>query len=196
MKAIPRHIHLCRTANMSWRTCVVVKQIQSNPMLMQYHLTLFDFFPSFGCSVYAQCQNTRKRKRKWVSWFTLVSEQAPVTRIQTSTFFYAIRSLINRGSLSWSKSWQLLACHAYIVFQFSSLQWLWKFYLAPFIHAPVVYADISESEGDDLHARYMCGTGWRATLPSLGQHFVHCWWNTNTCDLVVVVNFISNRTQQ
>ena len=26
-----RHIHLCRTANMSWRTCVVVKQIQSNP---------------------------------------------------------------------------------------------------------------------------------------------------------------------
>ena len=32
MKAIPRHIHLCRTANMSWRTCVVVKQIQSNPI--------------------------------------------------------------------------------------------------------------------------------------------------------------------
>ena len=25
-----RHIYLCRTANMSWRTCVVVKQIQSN----------------------------------------------------------------------------------------------------------------------------------------------------------------------
>ena len=24
-----RHIYLCRTANMSWRTCVVVKQIQS-----------------------------------------------------------------------------------------------------------------------------------------------------------------------
>ena len=32
MKAIPRHIHLCRMANMSWRTCVVVKQIQSNPI--------------------------------------------------------------------------------------------------------------------------------------------------------------------
>ena len=30
MKATLRHIHLCRTANMSWRTCVVVKQIQSN----------------------------------------------------------------------------------------------------------------------------------------------------------------------
>ena len=26
------NIHLCRTANMSWRTCVVVKQIQSNPI--------------------------------------------------------------------------------------------------------------------------------------------------------------------
>ena len=42
------------------------------------------------------------------------SEKAPVTRIQTSTFFDAIRNFINRGSLSWSKSWQLLACHAYI----------------------------------------------------------------------------------
>ena len=31
MKITLRHIYLCRTANMSWRTCVVVKQIQSNP---------------------------------------------------------------------------------------------------------------------------------------------------------------------
>ena len=31
MKATLRHIYLCRTANMSWRTCVVIKQIQSNP---------------------------------------------------------------------------------------------------------------------------------------------------------------------
>ena len=31
MKATLRHIYLCRTANMSWRTSVVVKQIQSNP---------------------------------------------------------------------------------------------------------------------------------------------------------------------
>ena len=30
MKATLRHIYLCRTANMSWRTCVVIKQIQSN----------------------------------------------------------------------------------------------------------------------------------------------------------------------
>ena len=30
MKATLRHSYLCRTANMSWRTCVVVKQIQSN----------------------------------------------------------------------------------------------------------------------------------------------------------------------
>ena len=30
MKATLRHIYSCRTANMSWRTCVVVKQIQSN----------------------------------------------------------------------------------------------------------------------------------------------------------------------
>ena len=32
MKATLRHIYLWRTANMSWRTCVVVKQIQSNPI--------------------------------------------------------------------------------------------------------------------------------------------------------------------
>ena len=32
MKATLRHIYLCRTANMSWRTCVVVKQIQSNQL--------------------------------------------------------------------------------------------------------------------------------------------------------------------
>ena len=32
MKATLRHIYLCRTANMSWRTCVVVNQIQSNPI--------------------------------------------------------------------------------------------------------------------------------------------------------------------
>ena len=32
MKATLGHIYLCRTANMSWRTCVVVKQIQSNPI--------------------------------------------------------------------------------------------------------------------------------------------------------------------
>ena len=31
MKVTLRHIYLCRTANISWRTCVVVKQIQSNP---------------------------------------------------------------------------------------------------------------------------------------------------------------------
>ena len=29
-------LELCRTANMSWRTCVVVKQIQSNPIYNQY----------------------------------------------------------------------------------------------------------------------------------------------------------------
>ena len=29
-KQLFRQIYLCRTANMSWRTCVVVKQIQSN----------------------------------------------------------------------------------------------------------------------------------------------------------------------
>ena len=32
MKATLRHIHLCRTANMSWRMCVIVKQIQSNQL--------------------------------------------------------------------------------------------------------------------------------------------------------------------
>ena len=32
MKAILRHIYMCRTANMSWRMYVVLKQIQSNPM--------------------------------------------------------------------------------------------------------------------------------------------------------------------
>ena len=47
----------------------------------------FDFLSSFDCSVNTRCQNTRKRKRKWVSWFMIVSEKAPVTRIQTSTFF-------------------------------------------------------------------------------------------------------------
>ena len=39
MKAIVRHIHLCRTANMSWRTCVVVKQIQSNPTIFAAEAT-------------------------------------------------------------------------------------------------------------------------------------------------------------
>ena len=29
MKATLRHIYFCRTANMSWSTCVVIKQIQS-----------------------------------------------------------------------------------------------------------------------------------------------------------------------
>ena len=37
MKATLGDIYLCRTANMSWRTCVVVKQIQSNPI----HCTKF-----------------------------------------------------------------------------------------------------------------------------------------------------------
>ena len=36
MRATLRHIYLCRTANMSWRTCVVVKQIQSNPIQNWY----------------------------------------------------------------------------------------------------------------------------------------------------------------
>ena len=36
MKATLRHIYMCRTANMSLRTCVVIKQIQSNqPTCMQ-----------------------------------------------------------------------------------------------------------------------------------------------------------------
>ena len=42
MKASSRHIYLCRTANMSWRTCVVVKQIQSNQS------NIFIRFVSFG----------------------------------------------------------------------------------------------------------------------------------------------------
>ena len=33
MKATLRHIYLCRTANMSWRTCVIIKQIQSNQQM-------------------------------------------------------------------------------------------------------------------------------------------------------------------
>ena len=33
MKATLRHIYLCRTANMSWRTCVVVDQLQSNHII-------------------------------------------------------------------------------------------------------------------------------------------------------------------
>ena len=32
MNATLRHIYLCWTADMSWRTCVVVKQIKSNPI--------------------------------------------------------------------------------------------------------------------------------------------------------------------
>ena len=36
---ILRHIYLCRTDNMSWRTCVVVKQIQSNPIQLSWILS-------------------------------------------------------------------------------------------------------------------------------------------------------------
>ena len=36
MKATPRHIYLCRTANISGKTCVVVKQIQSNQQWTWY----------------------------------------------------------------------------------------------------------------------------------------------------------------
>ena len=36
IKATLRHIYLCRTANMPRRTCVVVKQIQSNPIWIGY----------------------------------------------------------------------------------------------------------------------------------------------------------------
>ena len=39
-KQLLRHIYLCRTANMSWRTCVVVKQIQSNQRYLCYHCSL------------------------------------------------------------------------------------------------------------------------------------------------------------
>ena len=43
MKATLGHIHLCRTANMSWRTCVVVKQIQSNQQLKTIGHLFFAF---------------------------------------------------------------------------------------------------------------------------------------------------------
>ena len=36
LKTTMRDIHLCRTANMSWRICVVVKQMQSNPITAIY----------------------------------------------------------------------------------------------------------------------------------------------------------------
>ena len=38
MKATLRHIHFCRTANMSWRTCIVVKQIQFNNQIRTPYL--------------------------------------------------------------------------------------------------------------------------------------------------------------
>ena len=39
MKATLGDIYLCRTANMSWRTCVVVKQIQSNQSVSEDRLS-------------------------------------------------------------------------------------------------------------------------------------------------------------
>ena len=50
MKATLRHIYLCRTANTSWRTCVVVKQIQSNPI--QYWVPFRDYITGSGTLVY------------------------------------------------------------------------------------------------------------------------------------------------
>ena len=49
MRATLRHIYLCRKANMSWRTCVVVKQIQSNPILQCFRMYRV-YIPSRGGS--------------------------------------------------------------------------------------------------------------------------------------------------
>ena len=59
-KQLLRHIYLCRTAYTSWRTCVVVNQIQSNQTKSVCHISYFLWFfywdyivqtyPAFGCS--------------------------------------------------------------------------------------------------------------------------------------------------
>ena len=64
MKATLRHIHLCRTANMSWRTCVVVKQIQSNHVSAKVKLICRWLYISF----FKQCVHRAQDKGKQLSF--------------------------------------------------------------------------------------------------------------------------------
>ena len=68
MKATLRHIYLCRTANMSCRTCVVVKQIQSNQLDSIHNsglrLALGAFCTSLVSSLYTEANEAPLEERR------------------------------------------------------------------------------------------------------------------------------------
>ena len=82
MKATLRHVYLCRTANMSWRTCVVVKQIQSNQSNLPfatswtsgYWVIKAHVFVSAGC----QAIVALGEMKEWTSW-----QNTPLTETLT-----------------------------------------------------------------------------------------------------------------
>ena len=55
MKATLRHIYLGRTANMSWRMCVVFKQIQSNPIQSLINTRFVWYLEKYGILDKRQC---------------------------------------------------------------------------------------------------------------------------------------------
>ena len=80
-------------------------------MLIQYYLTWFDFSRA---SVVQFIPNTKTRRGNRSGFLVYASFRTSSGNWNSDKhIFYAIRNLIYRGSLSWSKSWQLLACHAY-----------------------------------------------------------------------------------
>ena len=72
MKATLRLVYLCRTANMSWRTCVVVKQIQSNQKNPGYNQAT-----ATSASINALCQT--------IPWNSTSHETNVIGNVRTPT---------------------------------------------------------------------------------------------------------------
>ena len=113
MKATLRHIHLCRTANMSWRTCVVIKQIQSNHVSAKVKLICRWLYISFLNNV---CTGPRIRANNWVSYEGSSIQDGSITvltiymyvHLYTHTRTYIHIYMISRAILTSFLGWW---CH-------------------------------------------------------------------------------------
>ena len=101
MKATLRHIYLCRTANMSWRTCVVVKQIQSNQPPGWHHCghTLTIDHMLLECALLRECRDEYYTIDSLNALFETIPETCIVEFLWEPGFFYLIwRNLLTSTS--------------------------------------------------------------------------------------------------
>ena len=95
-KQLLRHIYPCRTANMSWRTCVVVKQIQSNHVLSTF-VDSENELPNFCHSRYVHTSKVQSSLQNNRDEFLILTLNIQSINVKFSNLFPVINNLTSQG---------------------------------------------------------------------------------------------------